>query len=216
MDYFKGIILIPHSQLLDWKENKCRNISGSGGQLIKLDGVIYYGGSSGRLYEYIELEQKWKSMPSVGVWEFGLGVCNGKLFIIGGRNLSFNATKDILYFEQAGRKWRQGTPMKEECENPSVLSISSGLVVMGVMPNANNRVQVFRGSDEQWYFGGKLPIGCREISSTCYTCDVVFINKAHTKSVWYADIKDLVSNIVFGTCTYKLLPIYYFWITLYA
>ena len=147
-------------------------------------------------------------MPSVGVWEFGLGVCNGKLFVVGGRNCSISATRDILYFEEAGRRWRQGTPMIQECKHPTVISIRSGLVVMGETFGGGLRVQVFV-SDEghgRWYYGKELPAECKDISSTCHNDDVVFINKAHSKSVWYASIQDLVRQSL--ECVFKGFHVY--------
>lgn len=132
-------------------------------------------------------------MPPVGVWEFGLGACNGKLFIVGGRNCSIRATRDILYFEEAGRRWRQGKPMIQECEHPTVISIRSGLVVMGETLTGGCKVQVFDSSGEgHWYYGMELPSECKAISSASRNGEFVFINKAHSKSVWYASIRDLV------------------------
>ena len=155
---------------------------------------MYYGSSSGGLYEYMETRDEWRVMPSIGVWEFGLGVCNGKICVVGGRNCSKSATRDTLYWVDAGRRWRQGTPMIQECKHPTVISIRSGLVVMGETFGGGLRVQVFVSDEghDRWYYGKELPAECKDISSTCHNDDIVFINKAHSKSVWYASIQDLV------------------------
>ena len=154
--------------------------------------MIYYAGNTGHLYEYIESEEQWKLMPLVvNVWGFGLGVCNGNLVIIGGQSSSFSASKDMWLFEK-DRRWTRGIPMLDDCVHPSVLSISSGLVVMGGKINGDRRIQVFKSNEQKWYFGGVLPDGCSHVASTSHNGDIVFINNVGAKSVWYAGIKDVV------------------------
>ena len=170
-----------------------RGVWFNGGGLVEVEGRVVWGrgGRDGGVYMYEE--DKWSRVANGGEVGGTLAVCGGRLVWVGGGMWS----KKVM--ELRGGRWSLMSHMLVGCRESCVLGVrGGGMVVMGGKGDGGrylNVVQVFDGGTQTWHRGPSLPKPCWAMSAVVHG-DQVFVmgGAGMDRSVWCADIRDLVSH----------------------
>ena len=179
-----------------------RGVYGGGG-LVEVEGRVVWGGGGyegyGRgVYMLDEVRSKWSRVADSGEEGGTLAVCGGRLVWVGGRKGVGVMSKEVM--ELRGGRWSVMPDMLVGCSGSCVLSVSGGgMVVMGGRGDGwrdLNDVQVFDGGTQTWHRGPSLPEPCSRMSAVVHDGDLVFVmgGVRMDRTVWCADIRDLVSH----------------------
>lgn len=174
---------------------------GRGGGLVVVGSKAIWNVGGGCLYR-LEGNDHWIKL-SDHVIETGarLGVYRGKLAVAGGRENGIRSKK-IKVMKDG--QWILLPDMLVGCAGHSIVSDGAGgLIVLGGVSDNGDKpielkdVQVFDGVSQAWHVGPSLPQPCRSMSAVVFD-DIVYImgGKKMNHSVWCANVKELVSNIV--------------------
>ena len=163
------------------------------GQVVVIDGCIYYGGgtsdvsnefeSEGDYYIqcYEESSNVWSTLPMLPICWFGMGSLNGELVTVGGQYeddcYEIAVTNACFVYCEDSQTWEQSIqPMPTARESPSVISYKSYLIVAGgcICAERTNAVEIYNSDTSQWNATQGLPSSCTDISATIYN-DKVFL-----------------------------------------
>ena len=194
---------------IQWRQEKHGmpySMSGSV-QIVAIGGSLYVGGGFSRgkgqiVMVYSLSTESWGMLSPYDSQWFGMAAVNHQLVLVGGRNLSADATTNVLgVWDEGSEVWTHSLPeMPTSRNSPSVISYKYWLVVAGGSDETNSytkKVELLDTISGQWYEGSPLPNECAGMSS------------AVSGNVWYLsrgyDSPSVASNHVFSVCLDELI-----------
>ena len=178
----------------------------SSGQAVTINGKVYYGAGycddfddKYCVYCYDPPQDAWSNLPTLPVRWFGLGEVKGELVAVGGQDLSFSISNVVRVFNK-GRNWKRTIPpMPTARFSPTVVSLSTHLVVAGGYMDAGeciNNVEIYNISTSQWSETDRLPYACANQRGIVYNNTVYLmggLDGNYLNKVCAAQVDKLIS-----------------------
>ena len=108
--------------------------------------------------KYNPRNNKWTTLPPAPSVRFGIGKLNGKLVIVGGRNVE-GVSRDVYVFEEDRQQWvKSNHPMPTGLTGLLALTHNTSLVVCGLSGESSPpSMFVYNSQSSQWHSKAQLP-----------------------------------------------------------
>ncbi len=126
-----------------------------------LDGKIYFvGGNNGSdrniAERYDPVTNTWETLASMSVARRGVAcsVLNGKLYVIGGKDLA-----SVEVYDPSTASWSAGVPLPSEVDHGTAITVGSKIYLIGGINSSGdiNQVLCFDYSSNQWQVKANMP-----------------------------------------------------------
>ena len=138
---------------------------------VFLDGVIYVGGATTKshthtifTYTFGSGQEAWGKLPRCPRQDFGMGVADHTLIIVGGVEGSNKKSGKVTAWDAAGQQWREGyyPTLTHARTNPCVVTHENWLLVIGGAGGVVEKLDV--DSHKSWTACPSVPERCSELS----------------------------------------------------
>lgn len=148
------------------------------------------------MFEYDQVEDKWKTLPDCPTRLFGLVQFRGNLLLLGGVTETGMLSGTVYKFNKATQRWEEGPipPMLTKRFQMTVFSHGTALAVCGGVVqgrNVTNSVEVF--ANGKWQKGPDLPHRC------CLSKPVVIGNQCYLMGGLFCISPDAPTKVVLTT-----------------
>ena len=138
---------------------------------VFLDGVIYVGGATTKSHAHTIFtytigsdQEAWGKLPRCPRQDFGIGVADHTLIIVGGVEGSNKRSGKVTAWDATAQQWKEGyyPTLAHTRTNPCVITFENWLLVIGGAGGVVEKLDM--GSHKSWTLCSPVPEKCSDLS----------------------------------------------------